>query len=399
MSPRPLAGGGLGWGLVGPRFAVSAAFFCFGTVAGSLVPRMPAFKESLHLTDGQVGLAFVVYAAGAVAGAVLARPVLAGGARRWVRVLTIVMVAALIGPALAPGFAVFAATFLLLGIVSGLIDVLENSQATEIERDSGRPMINGFHGFWSLGFVAGGVVAAAAAAVGLGPLPHFAIVAAVVGVASVPLLAGVPNTRGGAATLLPSGTTRLRIGTAVGAVAAMAFFGILVESAGGDWGPIYLRDYGKTTLAVAAGVSVTFSIAMTAVSLTADQLTARTSAAVVVALGSIVSIIGVGLAVALPAPATAIMGITLVGAGCAVMVPLAFSAAANLGRTGTALSLVMSAGYAGSIVGPWLIGSAADRFGLRLALLIPLAAAAAVLLTAFGLRSRSAEVGGAAERS
>ena len=378
---------------------MSAAFFCFGTVAGSLVPRMPAFKESLHLTDGQVGLAFVVYAAGAVAGAVLARPILSGGARIWVRALTVAMLAALVAPALAPGFAVFAATFLLLGIFGGLIDVLENSQAAEIERVSGRPMINSFHGFWSLGFVAGGVVAAAAAAGGIAPLPHFAIVAAVVGVASVPLLAGVPDTRGGAATLLPSGTTRLRIGTAVGAVAAMAFFGILVESAGGDWGPIYLRDYGKTTLAVAASVGVTFSIAMTAVRLTADRLTARTSPAVMIALGSIVSLMGVGLAVAMPAPATAIAGFTLVGAGCAVMVPLAFSAGANLGRTGTALTVVMAAGYVGSIVGPWLIGSTADRFGLRLALLIPMLAAGAVLLTAFGLRSRSVEVAGAAERS
>ena len=351
---------------------------------------MPAFKESLHLTDGQVGLAFVFFATGAVAGAVLARPILAGGARRWVRVLTVVMAGALITPALAPRFAFFAAAFLLLGVLGGLIDVLENSQAAEIEREAGRPMINSFHGFWSLGFVAGGAAAAAAASVGLSPLSHFSIVAAVVGVASVPLLAGVPNTRGGAATLLPSGTTRLRIGTAVGAVAAMAFFGILVESAGGDWGPIYLRDYGKTTLAVAAAVSVAFSLAMTAVRMTADRLTARTGPAPVVALGSLVSIAGIGVAIALPAPVTAITGFTLVGAGCAVMVPLAFSAAANLGRTGTPLSVVLSAGYAGSIVGPWLIGSTADRFGLRLALFIPLSAAGAVLLTAKGLRSPSA---------
>src|SRR5437588_615279 len=275
----------LRWGpLRSHRFAVSAAFFCFGTVAGSLVPRMPAFKESLHLTDGQVGLAFVVYAAGAVAGAVLARPILAGGARIWVRVLTVVMLAALIAPALAPGFAVFAATFLVLGILGGMIDVLENSQAAEIERDAGRPMINGFHGYWSLGFVAGGVVAAAAAALGLGPLPHFAVVAA---------------------------------------------------------------------------------------------------------LSGVVSMIGVALAVALPEPVTAIAGFTLVGAGCAVMVPLAFSAGANLGRTGTALIVVTAAGYGGSIIGPWLIGSAADRFGLRIALVVALVAAGAVLSTAFGLRSRA----------
>src|SRR5438046_689478 len=260
---------------------------------------MPAFKESLHLTDGEVGLAFVVYAAGAVAGAVLARPILAGGARTWVRVLTAVMVAALITPALAPGFAVFAATFLVLGILAGVIDVLENSQAAELEREAGRPMINGFHGFWSLGFVAGGVAAAAAAALGLRPLPHFAVVAAVIGVSSVPLLAGVPNARG-----------------------------------------------------------------------------ARPPEAV--------------------RPSA---GCTPARAGCAVRVPPAFSAGATLGRTGTALIGVTAARYGGSIIGPWLIGSAADRFGLRLALLIALVAAGAVLLTAFGLRSRSVAVGGAAERS
>ena len=102
--------------------------------------------------------------------------------------------------------------------------------------------------------------------------------------------------------------------------------------------------------------------------------------------------IGVAVAVALPAPLTAIAGFTLVGAGCAVMVPLAFSAGANLGRTGTALTVVTAAGYAGSIIGPWVIGSAADRFGLRLALLIPIAAAVAVVVTAFGLRVRRSVV-------
>jgi MFS family permease len=377
--------------MIGPRWSVSAAFFCFGAVFGSLVPRMPAFKEGLHLTDGQVGLAFVAYAAGAVVGAALARAALARGARTWVRGGTLVMLAALVLPALAPSFVIFSGTFLLLGVFGGLLDVLENSQAAAIERDSGRPMINGFHGFWSLGFVAGGLGAAVAASLSIGPLPHFAAVALVVGGSSVPLLAGVPDTRGGAATMLPSGTTRWRIGTAVGAVAAMALFAILVESAGGDWGPIYLRDYGRTTLGVAAGVGVAFSIAMTTVRFTADRLTARTGAAVVAALGAVVSMLGIGLAVALPAPATAITGFTLVGAGCAVMVPLAFSAGANLGRTGTALSVVTAGGYAGSIVGPLLIGSTADRLGLRTALLIPLGAAAAVLLTAFNLRSRSVE--------
>lgn len=372
---------------------MAAAFFCFGITGGSIVPRMPAFKESLHITDGQVGLAFLVYAAGAVVGAAVARPVLARGARAWVRGVTVALLVALVLPALVHSFVAFAAVFFVQGVCGGMLDVLENSQAAAIEREAGRPMINGFHGFWSLGFVVGGLGAAVAASMSMAPLPHFAAVALVAGVASVPLLAGVPDTRGGAAAMLPSGTTRWRIGTAVAAVAAMAFFAVIVESAGSNWGPIYLRDFGRTTLGLAAVVGVAFSIAMTVVRFTVDRLTARTGPAVVAALGAVISILGIGLAVAFPAALLSITGFTLVGAGCAVMVPLTFSAGANLGRTGTALTIVTAGGYAGSIVGPLLIGSTADRLGLRIALLIPLAAALVVLVTAFSLRS------GAAERS
>jgi len=111
----------------------------------------------------------------------------------------------------------------------------------------------------------------------------------------------------------------------------------------------------------------------------ADRLTARTSAGVVAGMGGLVAALGIGLAIAEPAPVVAIAGFALAGAGSAVMVPLAFSAAANLGRTGTALSVVMVTGYAGSIVGPFVMGSTADRVGLRTALAIPLAGAVAVL--------------------
>ena len=370
---------------------MSAALFCFGTIAGSLVPRMPAFKESLGLTDGQVGLTFLVYAVGAVAGAALARPAMAWGARRLVRGGTLILLGLLIGPAVAPGFALFAASFLVLGIVAGFLDVLENSQAADIERVAGRPMINRFHGFWSLGSIAGAIGSAVAASMGVGPLPHYVFVAVVVGGLSVPLLSGLPDTRGGATTMLPSGTTRWRIGTAVVGVSAIAFLGIVVESGGGDWGPVYLRDVGRSGLGLAATVGVAFAFAMTAVRFMADRFTARTSPAVVAATGALVSAVGVGVAIGLPAPLTAIAGFMLIGAGSAVLVPLAFSAGANLGRSGTALTIVTGAGYAGSIVGPFLIGATSDRVGLRAALAIPLAAALAVFVSALSLRPPTAE--------
>jgi fucose permease len=381
----------------GKRFAVSAAFLFFGITAGTLVPRVPALKESLHLSDGQVGLAFLAFAVGAVTGAVVSRFVLSRGAALWVRVGTGAMCVALVTPALAPAFAWLAVAFFLGGLCAGFLDVLENAQAAEIERDSGRPMINSFHGFWSLGGIIGSIGAALAASAGLTPLVHFAIVAVVVAAVSVPLLAGLPDTRSGAATILPGGSTMWRIGTAVGAVAAIAFLGILVESGGADWSAIYLRDFGHTGQGVAATGFAAFTSAMTLVRFLADRLTARTSPGVVAAFGGLVAAAGISLAIAFPYAPVAIAGFALVGAGAAVMVPLAFSAAANLGSSGTALSVVMVTGYAGSIVGPLLIGATADRVGLRTALAIPLAAAIAVLTMTVGMRPFGRRGGGSAD--
>ena len=55
-----------------------------------------------------------------------------------------------------------------------------------------------------------------------------------------------------------------------------------------------------------------------------------------------------------------------------------------------ALSLVAASAYAGSIAGPFLIGNAADRLGLRAALAIPLVAALVIVALARSLRKVTA---------
>jgi MFS family permease len=139
------------------------AFLAFGVVSGSLVPRLPTFKENLHLSDGQVGFVLLVYAFGAVIGAALARLVLGRGARHWVRIFTVVLCAALVGAGVAAGLTELYVAFFLLGGCAGLLDVLENAQAAELERAARGPLINGFHGFWSLGALIGSIGAGAAA--------------------------------------------------------------------------------------------------------------------------------------------------------------------------------------------------------------------------------------------
>lgn len=355
-------------------------------VSGSWVPRLPAFKDHLHLSDGQIGFALIIYAVGAIGGAGMARLVLGRGSRAWARMFTVVLCLALVPAGIASNLAELVLAFLVLGACAGFIDVLENAQAAELERAARRPMINGFHGFWSLGAVVGSIAAGAAAYLGMPPLEHFVVVALLVIAISAPLLRSLPNTRGGSETVHEQ-TTRTLLTRSAALVAALGFSAIIVEGGGADWSPLYLREYGHASQGLAAVGFAGFSVAMMAVRFRADRLTARTSATSVARLGALLSAIGFGIAIALPAVPGAIFGFVLVGAGVAVLVPLAFSAGANLGRSGTALSLVTSAAYAGSIAGPGLIGSVADHLGLRVALGIPLAASLLVAMLAASLRT------------
>src|SRR5260370_30356072 len=130
---------------------------------------------------------------------------------------------------------------LLLGVCSGLLDVLENAQGAELERLAARPLINGFHAFWSLGAIIGSVGAGAAAYFGIAPLTQFAVVAVIVAAATAWFLRELPDTRSGAAGATPAGARRLWLGGPLGAGAAVAFRGLIVGGGSADWSTPYLR--------------------------------------------------------------------------------------------------------------------------------------------------------------
>jgi MFS family permease len=371
------------------RLAVSVAFLAYGAAVGNLIPRLPAIKDQLHLSDGEVGVTLALFSLGAVAGAASSRFVLARGSRRYVRGATIALAAAVVLPGLAPDLYLLVASFFLIGVCAGLIDVLVNAQGAELERIAQKPLINSFHGFWSLGAVLGSIVASVAAYLGLAPAVQFAIAGVLIALLSAPFLRDLPDTSSGAERVSPPGASRMWLTGLVFAVATITFAAIIVEAGTSDWSALYLRELSHAEPGVAALGFTGFSLAAMLVRFRADILTAVTSPATVMRIGSTTAALGLILAIAVPALPGALVGFALVGMGCAVQLPLAFAAGANLGRSGTSLAIVFMSAYVGAIVEPALIGFAADRVGLRAAMAIPLAAAIVVLALAGNLAPRS----------
>ncbi len=69
-----------------------------------------------------------------------------------------------------------AATLMVFGAGLGILDVAMNVQAVEFEKATGKPMISGFHGFFSLGGILGAGAISLLLSIGLSPLKSVALV-------------------------------------------------------------------------------------------------------------------------------------------------------------------------------------------------------------------------------
>jgi MFS family permease len=357
------------------RLATLAVFLANGFGIGAWAVEVPRIKEHLALTDAALGLALFAFALGAI----IAMP-LAGrlaprlGSGRATALLGVAFIVALPLPACAPGFTLLCLVLLLLGAANGALDVSMNGHASTIETVWGAPIMSSFHAAWSVGGLLGAAMGAMIQKGGIGVVggllfPDFLIGILIVSAAGLALRDLGPRaevTSGGLA-LPNAGVMKL---------AALAFLCMMVEGAVADWSAVFLRStlHGDASIA-ALGYSA-FAFSMAACRIIGDVSVHRLGSTMVVRLGGLLAALGLALVLGLPSAFTACVGFALVGVGLANIVPVIFSAAGRSTLTpASGVSMAATAGYAGFLVGPPLIGFGAGLFGLRVALAVPVVAA------------------------
>ena len=369
-----------------PHAAVAAAFLIHSTVSGTWAPRLPAIKESLDLSDGELGTALVGLAIGLVVGTRLAGvPVDRFGSRPMMRAGFPLLAGTLLLPGLAESGATLFAALLVLGVASGALDVAMNAQGIEVERRLGRPILSGLHGLWSVGLGIGAGVAAIAAAIDVDPLAHFAVVAAVLTVASLVFLRGLlPADRRRAADGSDEPRVHVPWTAALVLLGVIAFCSFVGEGAASDWSAVYMTQELGTSPALGAVAFAAFAVTMAIARFAADPLRVRLGNVVLVRGGSLTAAVGLGLALLIHEPAAGIVGFALLGLGLAPVVPIAFSAAGDLDprATGVLVGRVATIGYVGSVAGPIMIGWLAEVTSLRASLGLVVVLAVVISLSA-----------------
>ncbi|WP_300733338.1 MFS transporter [Pseudomonas sp.] len=361
------------------QMSTRVAFFIAGLGLAAWAPLVPYAKARAGLDEATLGLLLLCLGAGSIL-AMPAAGLLATryGCRRVLTGGTLLICLTLPLLATVSSIPLLIATLFVFGAGLGVVDSTVNLQAVIVERASGRTMMSGFHGLFSVGGIVGAAGVSALLALGLSPL--WAIVAVVVVILAA-LLKAAPH-------LLPYGSESTGPAFAVphGVVlfiGLLCFTVFLAEGAMLDWSAVFLTTEKHIEDAYAGLGYAAFAMTMTVGRLLGDVIVSRLGARTVIVLGGLFAAGGIALATLAPGWEMALLGYALVGVGCSNIVPVLYTAVGKqtVMPENIAVPAITTLGYAGILAGPAAIGFIAHASSLGSAFLLIAALLVAVAIS------------------
>lgn len=171
-------------------------FLINGLAMSAWAPLVPFARDRLQLTGASLGALLLCLGIGSLAAMpVTGKLVARFGCRRVMLVSTLLVLIMLPLLATAASHLLLAAALMLFGAGLGTLDVAMNYQAVEVEKAAGRPMMSGFHGFFSLGGILGAGTVSLLLSAAFTPLTAVLVVMAVMLLLLIWRLPGFMNDR------------------------------------------------------------------------------------------------------------------------------------------------------------------------------------------------------------
>lgn len=343
-------------------------FFIIGVGGAAWAPLVPFAKNRTGLNDGQLGLLLLCLGAGSI----LAMPIAGILATRFGCRRVIVVASGLIGLTLpmlatATNLPLLVTALFVFGAGIGSVDCVVNIQAVIVERASGRTLMSGFHGLFSVGGMVGAGGVSALLSLGISPLlATGCVVVTIIGaiVYAAPRLLPYGGTGDGPAFAIPRGPVLF--------VSLLCFIVFLTEGSILDWSAIFLTsERGLAPARAGLGYTV-FSFAMMVGRFMGDFIVQRLGGVRILVVGGLCAAVGLTVATVVPSWQAGLLGYALVGVGCSNIVPVLFSATGRqtVMPEQLAVPAISTIGYAGILAGPALIGFMAQATSLSTAFLV-----------------------------
>ena len=370
------------------RIAVNIVFFLNGFLYGNWSSRIPRIKELYGVSDQVFGFVLLTMALGAVAAMPFTGYAIMRNGTRRIGLLSIILYCAFV-PLIPfmPNWIVLMVLYLIIGIVTGMLDVSMNAQGVMVEKQIGRPIMTSFHAFFSIGMALGGWCGSFFAGTSLTLYHHFAIIGGISFIMTLWVQANLINDNY-VSNSKPEGPLFRLPDKALLSIGIITFCCMMGEGSMANWSVQYMEAVAMSSKTLAPIAITAFAGSMTLGRIFGDWARAAIGDRMIIVAGGFLAASGLTIALVFPLPGIVIAGCFLVGLGLSTIVPVAYSIAGNTHGipSGVGIAMVTTVGYSGFLLGPPIIGFIAEWKNLRFGLSI--VAVLLVLMVVLGLMMR-----------
>ena len=350
-------------------FAPAFLYSCFSLVFSTWVIYIPFIAEKMQINEGKIGGALFFTSLGSLLTIPLSNKlvdILGVGKQAFIGFVLYAL--SMYGMFLAPTYTWLCAALFLFGMMSCIFAIALNSLVATIEKQAGKYIMTGSHGFWSIGGIIGASTGSFIAGKLNMPLVHITILIAIllglqlwlrkeyIHIRSEPRIEGKKG--------------RLPVKPLL-AIASIALIMMASEGAIADWSALYLKKVVMIKSHLLGFGYALFSLGMTLGRFTGDALSHRFGSWKLLRMAIGTSLAGFTL-VLLVHPALALTGFFIIGIGFSIIVPEVYRLASNVKgiRTADGISFIAATSNVGFLTGPVLLGFIAELHTLYMSFMV-----------------------------
>lgn len=348
------------------RLGLCLFFFSYGLCFSSWASRIPHIKNTLHLSDGELGSILLMLPAGQLfAMPFSGRLVAKYGSHKTIMVGIALYALALIniGFAVSP-FHLFFSLF-LFGVFGNMANISANTQAIGVEKMIGKPIMISFHGLWSVAGFTGAMIGILMLSNQVSLISHFCFIAAFV---TCLIFIGRPFLVKGKSELKQSKKSFFaKPDSELIKLGAIGFCSMASEGAMFDWSGVYFQKVVNAPPGLIVLGYAAFMSTMAGGRFIGDSLIKKIGRKKLLQLSGFFIATGLAISIALPTLVFATIGFLIVGFGVSSVVPSVYSSAGKAQNISPSMALaaVSSISFLGFLLGPPLIGYISQISSLR----------------------------------
>ncbi|RIJ34272.1 MFS transporter [Pontibacter oryzae] len=350
------------------RASLSIFFFLAGVNFASWASRIPTIAGALKLNEAELGSILLTMPVSSLIGLPLSGWLVTRfDSRSPLTAAFLLNAVALSLIGLADTSLLLIMALFLFSLSMRIFNIAVNTQAITLQKQFARKINGSFHGLWSLGGIVGVGFTTLLVSLDISIVPHL------LSVAIFSVLTTLATSRHLLRNDRSTSGNKFSLGKpdpAIVLLGLLVFFAVVCEGGMFDWSGIYFQQVIKEDV-FTSGYLIFMSF-MALSRFISDRIIERFGMANTYIFSAILIFCGILLAILFPSFWPAMVGFSFVGFGTAAVIPMTYTLAGSSQKysPGVALSIIVTYGVIGMLIGPPLIGYLAHAFNLKIAFIL-----------------------------